>query len=182
MRGIALALLAVLVFSVPAAAQSFEDAGRHLKPGTIVRVVDASGHVERGRLGMFTPVSVKLVWPTDVEIPASQIARIDREGDPLWDGAVKGAALGFLPALLSANLRCGHSYYGSPEHCEGCPPNRGACAALGVAMYAVIGVLIDWRHVGIKTVYRSSGSTVRELIVVPLVGADTKSVMLLVRF
>jgi hypothetical protein len=178
--------LASVAFAAPARAQSFDAAALRVKPGGVITVWDSSGHKTQGTLDTFTPTSVKLRSPVSVEIPASQIARIDKEGDPLWDGALKGAAIGILPSVLAVEMSCGQAYYGNGPntrtYCEGCPSSRAACGALGVAVFALLGVAVDRHHVGSTTIYRAPGANPVTIRLSPVVAPGRKALLLRVSF
>jgi hypothetical protein len=95
------ALVVSTAYATPIYAQTLGDAARRAKAGDIVYVQDRDGRTIEGRLVSLDEQSVHLASPGATEIPASQIVRIDRLGDPVWDGAVKGALIGLPMAALS---------------------------------------------------------------------------------
>lgn len=172
--------------AAPAQAQSLDDAALRVKPGHVITVWDTSGKKSQGTLETFTPAAVRLRSPISLEIPAADIARIDTEGDPIWDGALKGAAIGFLPSVLSARASCGQAYYGNGPNtktfCEGCPPSRTACGALILGVWALLGVAVDRHHVGSTTIYRAPGASAVRWMMSPVVSPGRKAIMLSLTF
>jgi hypothetical protein len=85
----------------------------------------------------------------------ADVDRVRRPG-PIWDGAVKGAAVALVPVLLIAAAECYDCGLG------------GAQAAI-LAIGAGIGIGIDaaW---GPKTVYRNRGES-RKVTLAPIVGS-----------
>lgn len=79
-----------------------------------------------------------------ITMPAAEVTYVDRDGDPVWDGFLKGAAWG---ALLGAVVIG-----------EGGPDGSRALVSSMVTMvsYGVIGAVIDRNHHGRTPVYRVS--------------------------
>jgi hypothetical protein len=160
MRCCVLGGTALLSVAASAQAQSLADVARHVKPGAVVYVLERSGGTASGIVESISAAGVKLRYPVAQDIPADRIARIDRQGDPVWDGALKGAAIGVVPAILSSHMLCGTDVRGRTV-CEGCPSNRSLCAGLEIGVVATIGALMDWTHVGRTTIYRNPQVTIR---------------------
>lgn len=63
------------------------------RPERVV-VIDTAGREFRGELVRFEPESVTLnVGPFQHTLPLATVSRIERRGDPPWDGAAKGLAV-----------------------------------------------------------------------------------------
>ena len=77
-------------------------------------------------------------------IPLESVSKIDRSGDPIWNGFAIGASVGLASGIgLAAELR-GHT------------ASKVALVLYGAGIYGLIGAGIDAMHVGTTTVYESS--------------------------
>ena len=77
---------------------------------------------------------------TQLTFQCSQVERIEKRGDPVWNGAVIGAAIVALPAW------------------NGCQ-DKGrdlSCVTIGIGTFAALGALVDRAHVRARTVYVAS--------------------------
>lgn len=117
--------------------------------GDTVEVTDADGVVLSGVLGKVTDRTIVLA---SRELALEGVLKIDRRGDPIWDGALIGAGVGlaFSPGLTEVCLR----------------ESRAACALRPIVFYGAIGALWDKLHVGRTTIYRRPGAG-RHAAVVP---------------
>jgi hypothetical protein len=174
--------IAVVMVSIApglAAAQEF-DTGK-IRVGQTVLVRDLAGaetkgvvqSADRSKLVVKYGVGVlkdprdpaKLLDDTRVFTPA-EVDRVRRPG-PIWDGAVKGAAIALVPALLVMAIDC----YGS------CGLGGVAGAIVGIGAGAGIGIDALW---GPKTVYRNRGA--RRVALVPVIGKDRRGMAASIRF
>lgn len=114
-----------------------------LKVGDTIYVTDLTTGVEvNGLLGSLSADSLSI---GGYRFDAGMKLRIDRAGDPVWDGALKGFAVG--------------AFIGSTIGAEGCLHSPlWHCTVFGGIDYAVLGVVIDAMHRGRTTVYRAGSS------------------------
>jgi hypothetical protein len=144
MRLSALALLLLFVGPARLAGQTPQDFSQlKAKAGDIVYVTDLTTGVEVS--GPLSDVSdLRLAIDGYVFAPAASL-KIERRGDPIWDGAVYGFLLG---ALVSGTTGA-----------EGCLNEPKAhCVLKDGLSFAALGALIDWMHKGRTTVYDSTPS------------------------
>ena len=163
--GMALAL-GVLSASPARAQDTFDDLARKIHEGQQVIVIDRLGTKTEGRIATLSSgtlvVSAALprtFAPSDVR----QVLKPDR----MWDGAIKGAAFGVIPAVLFGVFDC-----------EQCVP--GWLAALSIGAGAGVGFGID-ALMGPKTVFRGSAQPPR-VSLAPIVGRDRRGVAASVSF
>jgi len=174
---LALALAAL----VPAIAAAQEFNPDKIRPGQTVLVRDLTGaetkgvvqRVEGGQLvvkygaGRVQDPSDPTKTLNDIRtfVPA-EVDRVRRPG-PIWDGAIKGALVGLIPAAIAAGVDC--------YDC-----GLGSFAAFTVAVGAGIGLGIDaaW---GPKTDYRNPGPG-RRVTVVPVIDAGRRGIAASIRF
>ena len=144
-----LRVAAVIVLMAPAVrAQPWEDLTRRVSPGEAVYVTDREGRVVHATLADVTTDGLVLsVLGDRYPVPIDRVARVERGGDRIWDGAAKGAAVGLL--LWGATARS-------------CPE----CVAAAAAGYGLMGGLLDWAHEGKTTIYRVPAT--RRVAVVPI--------------
>ena len=97
--------------------------------------------------------------------------KIEREGDPVWDGAAWGFGIGFIFGAVLAVPECS------------APQRAWQCVLGPAAELAAIGAFIDWRIKGRTTIYdRWSEAPGRSVRFVPDVGAHRGGAALVVRF
>lgn len=111
-----------------------------LAEGTRVRLTLSAGRVDGTVVEIDRDRVVVSHGSARDAYPCMQIRRLERRGDPVWNGAVIGAAVIALPAW------------------NGCQ-NKGrnlTCVALGVGSFAAVGALLDAAHAGWKTIYVAS--------------------------
>jgi hypothetical protein len=159
--------LAALAVATPALAQTLEDAARRVSPGETVLVFDASSRETRGILQSITATFVTLAGQPNLEIPTKQIYRIDKLGDPSWDGFAKGAAIGAGAGLLLSSFVC------SSEDGASC---RFAAAGGYAVTWGLVGWLIDWAHEGRTTIFKASDPSAPHLTLAPVVGGGRKGI------
>ena len=82
-------------------AQSWPQLVQRLAPGKPVSVTDAQGTEVRGRVSALSAGSLTLnVEGALRQIDSTDVRRVRRDGDPLWNGLAIGAAIGWLGAAL----------------------------------------------------------------------------------
>jgi hypothetical protein len=128
-----------LVLVSPARAQNDFSAVR-LKRGDVVFVTRAGGSELSGRVTNVTPAVITI---DGVEVKPEPGLKIQRRGDPIWNGAANGAVIGLVLSVLVAG------------ECE-TEWSFGACVASGTAWFAGVGALVDLLRVGRTTVYVGS--------------------------
>lgn len=113
-------------------------AGLKLKPGDLVYVTDSSGAEVSGRVTSLSPLLLAI---SSYSFKPEPGLRIERRGDPLWDGAAIGAGIGLgLGAVLSTG-ECGVDW------------PAWKCTVAGGMWGALLGTLIDVRHEGRTKVF-----------------------------
>jgi hypothetical protein len=134
LRWLAVAACAI----VPARAWAQEDDFTHLKAkiGQRLEVTGAGAKV----VGVLTELTPQRVIVGDREFVPGPGLKIEKRGDPLWNGAAYGFAIG---AVLGPTI--------GAESCRDAPVWH--CVVAGGAVWAGIGALIDWAHAGRTTVY-----------------------------
>ena len=160
-------------------AQEF-DPGK-IRLGQTVVVRDTSGYETKGVVESVAPSKLVIKYAfgrlPDPSDPAkllddsraftpAEVARVQRPA-PVWDGAVKGAAVALVPVgILTANCDCG-------------APPVGAVALIG-GIGAAIGLGIDaaW---GPKTIYRRN-SVPRTLGLAPIAGKGRRGIAASIQF
>lgn len=132
----ALILCACAVADGTAQAQDFSTI--QLKNLPVVFVEEKTGAETRGRLISITPAAIAIdVDGSQRTFAAADVAKIERRGDSLRNGALIGAAIGLFTGFLGDCPRTGNSA-GS-----GCPGARVAYVLGGSAVWAGIGAGID---------------------------------------
>jgi len=132
-----------------------------IRVGDVIAVTRPSGTLTQGRL---TAIEHDALSIDGMTFDARSTLRVERVGDPVWDGFLKGAAVG-----------------GGLVAIEG---GRGGSIAAGLLIYGAIGAAIDKAVTGRRTVLGSVpvdalGRTVR---VVPEFDRHTRAVALAWRF
>jgi len=146
----------LLQASTSAAQDTFGDLGRRVQPGQTVIVVDQFGGRTQGRVAsLSTTTLVVNAGPPRSFSPAD--VREVLKPDRMWDGAVKGAAFGVIPAVLLGALDC-----------DDCVP--GAMAALSIGVGAGVGFGLDALF-GPRTVFRGT-TRAPHISVVPIAGRE----------
>jgi hypothetical protein len=160
-----LALVLVAVFALPARAQdTFDDLVHRIRQGQTVIVIDQQGGKTRGRVESVSPQTLVVSYGLSRTFGPADVRQISKP-DQVWDGAIKGAAFGIIPAVLVGALDC-----------DDCVP--GALAALSIGAGAAVGAAIDALF-GPKTVFRSGAPRVS---LAPIVGHDRRGVSASLRF
>jgi hypothetical protein len=160
---------ALAISTATATAQTAPDFSTlRLKVGDTIYVTDTATGVEvSGPLKTFAPAQLSIDGYVFTPVPG---LRIDRPGDPIWDGALIGFGVG---ALLGTTVGAEACLHRSEWH----------CVAEGGLTYALFGAFIDFVHKGRGTIYRgSSGSLGKSVRLVPEVGSGRKGVALAIGF
>ena len=117
-----------------------------LSPKDAVIVITKNAGEMRGALVSASASSLVIsVKGRREEIPAADIASIDKPGDPVWGGAIVGGVGLGLAFMGGAGASC------SPN----CDKEVPAAAAGGAAIGAAIGAGIDYLHRGRTRLYRA---------------------------
>jgi hypothetical protein len=114
--------------------------GLPIKPGDTIFVTDLASGVEVG--GRLRALSAGALSIDGYEFRPAAGLRIERRGDPIWDGAAYGFGVGVLAGITIGAEACLHR---PAWHCV---------VESGVS-YAAVGTLMDWRHKGRTRVYES---------------------------
>src|SRR5262245_10296442 len=144
----------------------FSNIGKKLKAGQTAEITDNGGQTFTGKVVEVLPASIVIMSKDSTRqqtFEASNVSKIRRKG-PIWDGAIKGAAIAVIPVGLGS------------LGCHDC--GLGAVAGIAAAFGAGIGLGID-ALVGPKTVYKVPK---QKIVLSPLVSKDRKGVTLALRF
>jgi len=167
----------VLLQAAPAAAQdTFGNLSDKVRKGQKIIVLDEQGAVTEGIVeDVSSSTLVVNYFRGRVPDPSLNTTRTFRPGDVrkvqkpahLWDGAIKGAAVGLIPALVALGIDC--------YDC-----GVGGFAAFSIGVGAAAGVGIDALF-GPKTLYR--GDRARSRVgLVPILGRHTHGLSASIRF
>ena len=119
-------------------AQAQDFSSIQVKNLPIVFVEEKSGVETRGRLLSITPAAIAIdVDGSQRTFAAANVAKIDRRGDSLKNGALIGAAIGLVTGFLGDCPRTGNGAG------TGCPAARVGYVLGGSAIWASIGAGID---------------------------------------
>lgn len=133
--------------------------------GDRVYVTDPATGVEvGGRITALTPAALSIDGYTFNPVPG---LRIERPGDPIWDGTAIGFGFGALIGITVGAEGCLHQ---AEWH----------CVVAGGVTYGLLGAVIDFAHKGRRTIYR--GSPPKTVRLVPGVGRERKSVAVALAF
>jgi opacity protein-like surface antigen len=147
------ATLGLLVAGLLAAGQSIPgvNPAPAVRSGDRVEVSDDRQSI-RGRLDQLTADEVVLMTgSTRTRLPLATVQRIDRIGDPLFNGTAIGAAIGGGSALALMAKVC------SNTNCADTSSNLDPRFTLvGTLIGAGVGAMIDASITGRKTVYRAN--------------------------
>lgn len=158
-------------------ATTFTDMERHVPPGTTVYVTTADGTEAKGKLATLSvsSMTVSLRNTTTRDFSEAEVTRV-RVKDPLWNGMLIGAGIGSLSFAL------GDEGCSAPNASPDCiRVSRGAGIAIGTAMGAALGTVIDaLRH---RQVFRATRSTRgAALFIAPVVTPNMAAVRVSSRF
>jgi hypothetical protein len=163
-RLIAILALCILCSAAPARAQS-DFSHLNIRLGDVVYVTQPSGVEVSGPLTALSPSSLSI---DGYEFDLPKVAKIERRGDPIWDGALKGFLVGAGLGLLTAG-----------DECSLVRPAWECVVNLGIS-FAAIGALIDLGHTGRTTIFRNGPTGSSSLA--PLVTPNARGVALAFRF
>src|ERR1044071_1657390 len=156
-----LAFIFIALSALPAHAQdTFDDLVHRIRQGQTVIVIDQQGGKTQGRVESVSAAALVVNYGRSQTFAPADVRQV-KKPDRMWDGAIKGAALGVIPAVLFGALDC-----------DDCVP--GALAALSIGVGAGVGFGIDALF-GPKTVFRGRTAPPR-LALTPIVGRDTRGV------
>ena len=167
MRTIILSVL-VLLSGIPLAAEQQaspapSDFSRlRLRVGDVIYVTDLATGVEvKGPVRSLSPGSLAI---DGYRFEAGRSLKIERPGDPIWDGAAIGFGVGALFGVSVGSEACLHA-------------SKWSCVVSGGVSYAALGAVIDWAHKGRRFVYATDSGTA-SLRVVPRVSPHETGVAL----
>jgi hypothetical protein len=133
--------IAAVLFVAAAPAQAQQASCHPVSPTNRVVVKTADGASIQGTLLCLTDDAVRLLVDGQAtETPLAQIKRIETSADPVWDGAVKGAA---IPLVFWA------LFFHNSDSLPG--------FLRGAAGYGAIGAIFDSLQTNRKTVYAGTG-------------------------
>ncbi len=145
----------------PAHAQS-DFSALHIDLGDRIYVVQVSGVEVGGPVTGLTPSRLSI---GQYEFKPEPGLRIERSGDPLWNGFFIGAGVGVLGGLVSCS---------EPE-----------CAVAGAVVYGLFGALVDWAHVGRTKIYQireAPAVAKRSVRIAPVLTSDRRTVRVTLSF
>jgi len=131
-------LLAAALFTSPAFAQSGDSFDTlNFKELPTVYVTDLNSQETAGRLLGMDAFSISLIVGGSVRtFQASQLKKVEKKGDSLLNGAVYGALVGLINAIVATS--------------EPCPGGRSPCTAArtmmvvgSIGIFAAVGTAID---------------------------------------
>jgi hypothetical protein len=146
----------VMVLSVaPAYAQQDDLGNLHERIASELWVYRGSTPIH-GFLTRLTKTDLTLIDEDNQEqvIPLESVWKIERSGDPIWNGFAIGGSIGLAAGIgLAMELR-GHT------------AEKIAIATYAAGIYGLIGAGIDAMHVGTTTIYEAPGRR-RALTIAP---------------
>ena len=116
-------------------------------------VLDNTGTETSGKLLRLNPDSiVLLVDGAERRFETARVARIQKRGDSLRNGAIIGAVVGVAMGIITAGISdCPGDRPGG-----GCPGSRAALFLVSTGVYSAIGTGIDALIPGRTTLYEAS--------------------------
>jgi len=160
------------------AARSFDELRALLEPGDTVAVTDAAGRDLRGRVVALSSLLALLVDGRQLDLRESDVRIIERRGDSLKNGALRGLSVGL--GLYVALFATGFAFYGPPE-ADDWPALIGA--AVGAAAMGVgVGAGIDAMVRGWRVVYESPSRSSTKIVVSPILDRARRGVRLAWQF
>lgn len=159
-----LAALILFACSAPARAQASLERLK-LSLGDRVEVTERSGVITTGVL---TDVTGAMVQAGNRDFPIDTVLKVERRGDPVWDGLLIGAGFGLLLSPLAE---------------EGClSGSRVPCVIGPMLVYGGFGALIDWGHEGKTTIYRAAPRAGKGARLAPIVAPGAGGVAVAIGF
>ena len=140
-----IALFAIICLARVSNAEAQIDFGDlPVKPGDFVYATDAAGVEVSGPLTSLSPLSILIAGYSFRPEPG---LKIERRGDPIWDGATLGAAIGLGVGALFSTGECGVDWH------------AWQCSLAGGAWGGLLGTLIDYTHKGRTTVFLGTAAS-----------------------
>ncbi len=163
----------------PRVARSFQDLSAQVEPGANVSVMVTNGNEITGTITEISASSLGLmVGQNRLDLPESNVLRIEGPRDPLWDGVAIGAGVAFGSIVVSlAAAGCSESCFESPDVWAG--------IAFSTGVGAGIGLWVDWARVSRELIFLSPGPnppTGAAVSLSPLLARDKKGLILSVSF
>lgn len=147
-----------------------------IQAGDKVFVTDDSGAKIKGSVLGVSAVSLTLLRADGarLELGEDRLRRIEKRGfDPVWQGAVIGAAIGMSPILFYCR--------GATESGEKCS-DQGSSIAAFAALGAGIGAAVDALIPGKKRIYQSRGRAPLTVALSPAFSRGAKGVRVGLQF
>ena len=171
-----LVMICCLLRAFPAAAQeTFDELTAKVKPGQKIIVLDQQGTMTQGGVEQISSSTLVVNYfrgriqdpslATTRTFRPADVRRVQKPGH-LWDGAIKGAAVGLIPALINIGIDC----YDCME---------AEFTALCVTVGAAAGVGIDALF-GPKTIYRRQSAA--RVAFAPVMSRHARGVAVSFRF
>jgi hypothetical protein len=186
-RMAAVVLLAAMTTPSPAGAEtvarSMDELGRRMKPGQKVQVLERSGRLTEGVITEVSESSLTLFAGENRTLPAEEVLRVDREGDPVWNGILIGAASGAVAGVVV--LLSSRSLSEEQKLADNCPEcTSPSIVAIAAAEGAAVGWLIDGLRKGRTRLYEAPLSRTRRATVdvTPVVGQGRRGLAVAVGF
>jgi hypothetical protein len=140
----ALIVVGAVIWSSSAGAQDRRGVSPLVGTRTEVYVTNLDGLERKGHVLAAGDEGIRLVFAgRETLVPWSEVAIVERRGDPVWDGALKGA--GIAAALY------GLAVIGSDGGHEG----RAEFVVEGVIVWSLVGTVADAMHVARSRVFVS---------------------------
>jgi hypothetical protein len=162
----------VILAPSPAPAQtvstSFEELGQVLKKGQTVVVTDATGQQAKGKVADVSPASVVVLIPAARTFTEHTVSEI-RATDPVWNGALIGAAIGTGFAMWD--------YLIDPSE-----PGNAAIFTVAIGLGSAIGAGIDALVNRGGTLVYAAPRQPRRVTISPVLGKDRQGALVSVRF
>jgi len=149
--------VAILIAALSPGVASAQDAASNW-PGLVssrlstVYVLDNAGTETSGKFLRLNPDSiVLLVDGAERRFETSRVARIQKRGDSLRNGAIIGAVVGVALGILTAGI----ADCPGDRTSDGCPGSRAALLLVSTGFYSAVGTGIDALIPGRTTLYEA---------------------------
>lgn len=153
-------------------AGAFAGVEKKLKPGQNAIVTLKDGHAVEGRVISLSPswIDLRRADGGSDRIEAADVQTLKRTG-PIWDGAVKGALIATIPAMVQG-----------AGDCYDCKAHDAVTAyAIFGPICAGMGLLID-AMVGPKTVYKTPSARRVAVTIIPPGLSERRGLLATIRF
>lgn len=141
----ALGIAGIVYLTCASGAEAQADfAAVKLKPGDVIYVTTPSGAELSGRLGRLSPTTLSI---DGYDFKPEAGLKVEKRGDPLWDGTAIGLLAGLAIGAFTAADECGTEW------------SLAQCALAGAGWGSLLGLVIDWQHSGRTLVYSGASST-----------------------